>query len=366
VQVHGTSAGGDADELRLLSTSNTYINLRAHGGSLDFLSTKIRSALRFKARNAFSWDTSTNAPDEDQADGRSYISAVSEVITDDSQTCRGRAKTNMGEARMDIEDSEMGYLGYQGSEAYGLTWKIRYETATLRYERPAWKLQTSEHRRLDGADGSHIELYSTISGTRDTSDGSTNCFVNSGDPYVRRAFTMHKVTSTYYYVLMPLFSLDDISMHVPGNYVHDAGLAMMKPVNADVSDNIFGNNKYCVRSFIGCGRNQRLCQVRSSMTGYNAYAYLGSDAPDVVESERSQENFFPENTIVGGIETLKIMDADGTEFIGNSFEDAVTIRFDDAVRTVMSGNTGPNDTKLKVNNGASFDKKSDYGFEPIY
>ena len=76
----------------------------------------------------FSWDTSTNAPDEDETDGRSYISAVSEVITDDSQTCTGRAKKEMGEARMDIEDSEMGYLGYHGSESYGLTWKARQGT----------------------------------------------------------------------------------------------------------------------------------------------------------------------------------------------------------------------------------------------
>ena len=75
----------------------------------------------------FAWDTSTNSPDENEEDGRSYISAVSEVITDDSQTCNGRAKKNMGEARMDIEDSEMGYLGYHGSESYGLTWKVRQE-----------------------------------------------------------------------------------------------------------------------------------------------------------------------------------------------------------------------------------------------
>ena len=52
---------------------------------------------------------------------------MSEVITDESQTCKGRAKKNMGEARMDIEDSEMGYLGYHGSESYGLTWKVRQE-----------------------------------------------------------------------------------------------------------------------------------------------------------------------------------------------------------------------------------------------
>ena len=41
LEVHGTSAGGDADELRLLTTSDTFINLRAHGGSLDFLATKV-------------------------------------------------------------------------------------------------------------------------------------------------------------------------------------------------------------------------------------------------------------------------------------------------------------------------------------
>ena len=46
VQVHGSAAGGDADELRLLSTSDVFINLRAHGGSLDFLSTKVRDWLR--------------------------------------------------------------------------------------------------------------------------------------------------------------------------------------------------------------------------------------------------------------------------------------------------------------------------------
>lgn len=39
--MYGTEAGGDADELRLLSTNETFINLRAHGGSLDFVSTKV-------------------------------------------------------------------------------------------------------------------------------------------------------------------------------------------------------------------------------------------------------------------------------------------------------------------------------------
>lgn len=44
----------------------------------------------------------------------------------------------------------------------------------------------------------------------------------------------------------------------PGNYVHDngdAGLAMLESFDADVSDNIFENNKYGVRFSVGCGHN---------------------------------------------------------------------------------------------------------------
>lgn len=42
IQVHGTARGGDCDELRLLSNETTILNLRAHGGSLSFLGTKVR------------------------------------------------------------------------------------------------------------------------------------------------------------------------------------------------------------------------------------------------------------------------------------------------------------------------------------
>ena len=72
----------------------------------------------------FGWDTSTNTYDKKDSDGRSYISAISEVILDNGETCNGRAKNNMGEARMDIEDSEIAYLGYHRAESYGISWKV--------------------------------------------------------------------------------------------------------------------------------------------------------------------------------------------------------------------------------------------------
>lgn len=31
---------------------------------------------------------------------------------------------NRGETRMDVIDSEVGYLGYHASESYGLVWKV--------------------------------------------------------------------------------------------------------------------------------------------------------------------------------------------------------------------------------------------------
>lgn len=63
--------------------------------------------------------------DTNVTDGRSYISVVSEVVRDDlNYTCLGKAKKNMGEARMDIVNSEIAYLGFYDSESYGLTWKV--------------------------------------------------------------------------------------------------------------------------------------------------------------------------------------------------------------------------------------------------
>ena len=76
------------------------------------------------APQVFAWDTSKNKVRTDDSKGRSYISAISEIITDSKEKCSGKAKKTMGEARMDIEDSEMAYLGYYGSESYGLTWKV--------------------------------------------------------------------------------------------------------------------------------------------------------------------------------------------------------------------------------------------------
>lgn len=110
--------------------------------------------------------------------------------------------------------------------------------------------------------------------------------------------------------------------------------------------------------------DKTLISKRPSLRRFNTFSYLGSDEPEVSESGRSKDNVFKENTIIGGLESIKIKEADGTQFIDNSFKDASTIRFVDATKTLMLGNTGLDDSTLKIASGASFDKGSDHGFEP--
>ena len=109
----GTDIDGDCDELRIQSTgSDDYHEVRGHGGSLYFENTLVTS-----------WDTPNKQPQEDYEGGRSFLNCVSEYESDD--TCIGQPKNDYGECRMDIINSEMGYMGFFDSESYGLTWKVR-------------------------------------------------------------------------------------------------------------------------------------------------------------------------------------------------------------------------------------------------
>lgn len=114
LSVVGAGGGGDADELRLMSNSETFLNLRGNGGSLVFQNTRV-----------WSWDEAMDGPDEDISDGRSYISCLSEIVTDESLLCAGRAEHTVGECRMDIHNSEMAYLGYDAPEAWGISSIVR-------------------------------------------------------------------------------------------------------------------------------------------------------------------------------------------------------------------------------------------------
>ncbi|MFM1769797.1 MAG: hypothetical protein RJA22_2326 [Verrucomicrobiota bacterium] len=108
LNLHGTKIGGDVNELRLLSDntgeSNSFVSITADYGNISIRNTKITS-----------WDRAVNGPDLETASfRRAFIRARSSLGADGTRY----------ESRMDILDSDVGYLGSHDPEAYGLTWKV--------------------------------------------------------------------------------------------------------------------------------------------------------------------------------------------------------------------------------------------------
>ena len=85
----------------------------------------------------------------------------------------------------------------------------------------------------------------------------------------------------------------------------------------------------------------------------------------MVDSARRQDDIITGNTVIGGPESIMRGSADGTEFIDNTFENPAKTGFEDCTGTVMPGNTGLANFKLRMTNAACFDDKSDSTFKPV-
>lgn len=117
--IHGTKIGGDCNELRLQSNNNADSNavafISVDWGFMDIRSTKITS-----------WDDAVSGPDTECASfSRAFI------------RCRSRMDEGDGvtplESRMDIVDSDVGYLGCHEAEAYGVVWKVSSAKTNITY-----------------------------------------------------------------------------------------------------------------------------------------------------------------------------------------------------------------------------------------
>lgn len=109
LRLHGRRASGDVDELRLRSDNvpgrHAFVSVTADHGTIDIRATRITS-----------WDRAAQGPDREHARfGRAFIRARSRM--------RSEFLTRL-ESRMDVADSDIGWLGYDASESYGLAWKL--------------------------------------------------------------------------------------------------------------------------------------------------------------------------------------------------------------------------------------------------
>ena len=109
LRLWGSRAGGDVDELRLRSDNTgepgSVVSVTADHGVIDIRATRVQS-----------WDRAARGPDREyEVYGRAFIRARSRM--------RSPTLTRL-ESRLDVTDSDVGWLGFDANESYGLVWKV--------------------------------------------------------------------------------------------------------------------------------------------------------------------------------------------------------------------------------------------------
>ncbi|MBI2832139.1 MAG: right-handed parallel beta-helix repeat-containing protein [Chloroflexi bacterium] len=102
LELHGQTAGGDVNWLKLRSEPSTFATIESSNGQISIRNTRITS-----------WNPGTNSFDNDFLDGsgRSFIAAKNR-------------RSEYTDNRMDVIDSEIAYLGFFEETAYGISWKV--------------------------------------------------------------------------------------------------------------------------------------------------------------------------------------------------------------------------------------------------
>ncbi|CAB1096849.1 MEP10 [Ectocarpus sp. CCAP 1310/34] len=355
--VHGTSAGGDADVLRIQSTDDDFWEIRGWGGSLSFKETTVTS-----------WDTDKGEERTKYEGGRSFINCVTQFDDSDIWSCSGRSNKERGECRMDIIDSTMGNMGWFDAESYGLTWKVRglctdlsnleimddhnvygdikgseiygmyYGMYSYGHQGGVWTDNVMRDNILYGFDPHDDSDDLTIAGNTVYGNGNHGIIAskrcNNVEIYNNEVYNGDQAGIFLHR------STDDAKVY--NNYVHDngdAGIAIMESFRAEIYDNTIENCKYGIRLSLGSADNDIHDNTFDSSSTYGLYTYQGSDDPDVSGNDgRVKDNSFDANTISNTDVAMKIKEGDDNSFTNNIFVNVKTFEFEDSTDTVWTNN----------------------------
>jgi parallel beta-helix repeat protein len=381
LQLHGTSAGGDVDTLRLRSLSD---NVATHVSSI----TAQYGNIDIDDVNITSWDDAANGPDTDPtlpagaASGsraRAFIRALSYI--DSSGVAR--------ESRMDIADSDIGYLGYYAAESYGVAYKGRGCDATHLDVCAALNVYGSEtgsrfhnnymgtytfdaygmtfdhneydHNVMYGLDPHDDSDYLTITNNHSHDNGDHGIICSQRCDHLLIADNEADHNGIPPYLPPGDDDASDNQVHgimihrgvtdslIENNYVHDqpngAGIAVFDSSNDTIRDNTVTGAEYGLRFSVGSKDITTSGNTVSNTTQYAVFTYQGTDLPAYTNTTGRPTNLtFTGNTFnTAGSNAVKLNQTDGTVFSGNTFSgtfgSGVLTQY--STGTKFSGNTVP-------------------------
>lgn len=369
----GSGVGGDVDELRLMSDNGStgFIYVSAEHGTLQIDSTRITS-----------WDPDANGPDTDYDNGRAYIRVRSRLAADG---------TTPLESRMDINNSEIGYLGYYGSEAYGLVWKVIGSAPDL-YDRVNVYgdiLDSYIHHNYFGVytyghqDGMWLdnEVAHNVKYGIDPHDDSDNLLIEGNNVHDNGNHGIIASKRCDHVVIrnnrswantgngiMLHRSSDDGLIEDNETYLNtDSGIALFAVKRATVRNNrMLDNGKYGIRLSMGTADSRIEGNEIADSGTYGIYFYQGSDTPEPGDDGRNRRNEFWYNTVRRSAgSAIKMSDSERTLFSGNTFEqNRVTMEFIRSPDARFTNNTIPDDLEFRVSGSSSFPGSTQFDRQP--
>lgn len=376
LQLHGTAAGGDVNELRLRSVAGSFIEITADYGSISMRNTKVKS-----------WDAAANGPDTNIADGRAFIRVRSRLASD------GVAAL---ESRMDVVDSEISYLGYSGAESYGLVWKVLGSPTSVPdlYDRVQVRgdiLDSFIHHNYFGVytfghQGGHWagnEVANNVEYGIDPHDDSDALLIENN--YVHHNGNHGIIASKRcdHAVIRNNRSWDNVGNGIMLHRSSDDGLVEGNDLrrNGDSGVAIFATNRSTIRNNVildnakgglrfSMGANDSYVE-NNEIAGsgqFGLYFYIGTDVPEPGSDGRNRRNTFVDNLIRDGIgpEAIKATDADESRFIGNRFVGTgLVLRFLRSAGTEMMENTIPRDAVVRLSGSSSVTSDAYFETQPF-
>jgi mannuronan 5-epimerase len=333
LQVVGTSAGGTTNQLRLLSNNNGQttgvINVTADHGNIMLQHTKVTS-----------WNEAANGPDTEYATSRAYMRVRSREVS-------GVANTS----RMDILNSDVGYLGYYAAESYGLTWKVLGTGVFDRVDVLGDIKNSRIHHNYFGvytygAYGMVIdnnEVDSNVQYGIDPHDDSDSLTItnnrshHNGNHGIICSQRCDHITvsgnQSYNNVGHGIMLHRSVDFSVVENNTvksnTDAGIALFESNNNLVRGNYLEGNRNTLRLSVGASDNRFENNTIASSTQYGVYTYQGSDAPMRPGNDGiNRRNVWIGNKVAQSkTNIMKLGATNGDRFENNDFRNNPGVKF---------------------------------------
>jgi parallel beta-helix repeat protein len=362
--LHGTTIGGDTNELRLMSNNSwapgSQVHIAADWGTIDINNTTITS-----------WNNAVNGPDREYLPfHRAFIQARSSLNADG---------VTADESRMNIANSDIGFLGFNSIESYGLSWKVNVATPDL-YEKVHVFGEVTNSRIHDCFRGPYtfggygmrflnneidhnasygLDIYS-YSNYTDIEGNSFHDNVKHGLIVVRSDHVTIKNNISQNNLLDGIM----LYLNVNNTLVQDNQILNNKRNGIGVTDShwntlsgntIIGNVNGITLS-VGSSDNVVSENTIAWNTGNGLNFYRGRVAPSAGDG-RPKHNYFVRNTIQNNTgDGIRLADADNNVFASNTFSgNSRTFLFERGVGNTLIGNQIPRDVVVYTKGSATFE-----------